>query len=1062
MRIFEVGKSVAALRLSGLVYTGVSTRLQRSLGLAALIAVLLPASGWAQDLAQYLAQNSTVKPAAVSAGYGKLPLSFEANQGQSAAAVKFMARGNGYSLFLTDSAAVLSMSKGSLAHARPTSEKPDAGHSSNPGFQTPGVGHPDLIGTDVMRMELVGSTKSAPISGTDRLEGIANYFIGNDPGNWHANVPTYGRVKYSGVYPGIDLIYYGNQRQLEYDFVVAPSADAKLARLRFSGIERLRLSAHGDLIVIAANGKVTFQKPVVYQVVDGERVGVDGRFALMAKNEVGFALGKYDRRRELVIDPVLSYSTYLGGAGSDVANAIAVDKSGDAYVTGYTMSTAFPTVTPYEKSNNDAPNGVAFVSKLNAAGTALIYSTYLGGSGGCSGVPVNSLNSGDVGNSIAVDASGDAYVAGQTCSASFPTLKPFQAANGKPSLGNGFVTKLNPAGDALVYSTYLGGSNGRAGDYVQAIAVDASGDAYVAGQAFSTNFPTTAGAYAPKTMVPNNNTGFVTKLNATGSALTYSTYLGNNVSTGLYAIAVDGSGEAYVAGYTIPGGYPVTKNAYQAAYPGNNTTVGVFTKLNSAGSALVYSTYLGGSGTGSTAGDLINGIAVDASGNAYLAGFTYSTNFPVLNAYQKVDKAPAGGYSGFVSKINATSGALVYSTYLGGSGNGRITALALDSKDDVFVTGFSFAADFPTTSGAFQTKNGAITNKATNAFLTELSPAGSGLTYSTYLGGSGTTSGNGDSSNGIGLDSLGNPYIAGYAYSANFPTSASAYQKAIKASAGKSNAVVAKITFVTASATTLTADVNPQKVGVGVTFTAYVPAAAGSSIVPTGTVGFSIDNGTAINVTLDDTGHAAYKTTTLAEGVHSVTAMYAGDDNYASSSATYSETIYGSASMEKIVSGSPQTVAVGATSAPLVVIVKDAKGDVVPGVVVTFSGTGVKLSSATATTGSNGEASITVVPTVAGTLTVKAAAAGVAATVSFTVNAISGTAPEPTASQVITIADALSGATVYYTTNGTTPTTASTKYTGPITLTSTETLKFIAVKAGYANSAVRTITDTVQ
>ena len=624
----------------------------------------------------------------------------------------------------------------------------------------------------------------------------------------------------------------------------------KLARLRFSGIEKLRLSAHGHLIVIAANGKVTFQKPVVYQVVDGEWVGVDGRFALMAKNVVGFALGKYDRRRELVIDPVLSYSTYLAGAGSDVANAIAVDKSGDAYVSGYTMSTAFPTVTPYEKTNNDAPNGVAFVSKLNAAATALIYSTYLGGSSGCSGVPVNALTSGDVGNGIAVDASGDAYVAGQTCSASCPTLKPFQAANGKPSLGNGFVTKLNPAGDALVYSTYLGGSNGRAGDYVQAIAVDASGD-------------------------------------------------------------------AYVEGYTIPGGYPVTKNAYQAAYPGNNTTVGVFSKLNSAGSALVYSTYLGGSGTGSTAGDLINGIAVDASGNAYLAGFTYSTTFPVLNAYQKVDKAPAGGYSRFVSKINATSGALVYSTYPGGSGNGRITALGLDSKDDVFVTGFSFAADFPTTSGAFQTKNGAITNKATNAFLTELSPAGSGLTYSTYLGGSGNTSGNGDSSNGIGLDSLGNPHIAGYAYSTNFPTSASAYQKAIKASAGKSNAVVAKITFVTASGTTLTADANPQKAGVGVTFTAYVAAAAGSSIVPTGTVGFSIDNGTAINVTLDDTGHAAYKTTTLAEGVHSVKATYAGDGNYASSSATYSETIYGAASTETIVSGSPQTVAVGATSAPL-------------------------------------------------------------------------------------------------------------------------------------------------
>jgi hypothetical protein len=642
---------------------------------------------------------------------------------------------------------------------------------------------------------------------------------------------------------------------------------------------------------------------------------------------------------------------------------------------------------------------------------------------------------------------------------------------------NVFLTKLNPAGSALLYSTYLGGEgSGPSGDWGTGIAIDASGNAYVTGWTWSDNFPTTTGAYqATDPSGDGISKAFVTKMNATGTQPIYSTYLGSNSGpsgprTAAQAIAINAAGNAYVTGFTYSNNFPVTSAAYQKtnkayAKSGSNAFV---TELNAAGTGLVFSTYIGGSAAPVALQDGASGIALDSTGNVYIAGGTHSSDYPVTSAaFQKTFAEASGDGNGFISKLNAAGSALEYSTFLGGSGaapcgGDRINGLTLDDSDEVLVTGFACSDNFPVTSGAFQTANKGTSKTASNAFLTQLNAAGSELVYSTYLGGSGSSTANsGDVGNAVKFLN-GSVYLAGATTSTNFPVSSAAYQKTNKATAGNTTAFVTTFALATASETTLVTDRTPQKAGVKVTFTADVTGASGSA-TPTGTVDFSVDGGTAVAETLDDTGHAAYATAALAEGVHTVKASYLGNVvHLASVSNTLSQTIYGAATTEAVVSGTSQTVVLGKTSAPLVVVVKDAKGDVVPGVVVTFSGTGVKLSSATATTGANGEVSVTAVPTVIGTLTVKAAAAGVTTAVSFTISANDGPTAEPGVTQVVTIAEATKGAIVYYTTNGTAPTTASTKYTGPITLTGTETLKFIAVAPGYTVSPVRTVVDTVQ
>ncbi|HKP93215.1 MAG TPA: SBBP repeat-containing protein [Chthoniobacterales bacterium] len=649
--------------------------------------------------------------------YGQLPLSFEANRGQAIASVDFLARGPGYTLSLEATQASF--------------------HLSNAG------------GSAVLHMQVIGGNGDVEPEGVTELEGKVNYFIGSDPKQWRQNIPTYGRVRYREVYRGIDLVYYGNQRQLEYDFIVAPGRNPGAIHLGFDGADKVAVDTNGDLLVTLGETILRQPKPLMYQEVGGKRHSVEGGYVVNADCEVSFDVGQYDAARPLIIDPTLVYSTYLGGSNSDLARAVAVDSSGNAYVTGYTTSTDFPTANAVQATLNGTAGGFGdrdvFVTKLNAAGTALIYSTYLGGSGG------------EEARGIAADAAGNAYVAGFTSSTNFPTANALQSSIGTDGQ-DAFVTKLNADGSALVYSTYLGGNG--SSEFGEAIAVDSSGNVYVTGSTFSGDFPTVNPIQA--TFGGGTSDAFITKINAAGTALVYSTYLGGSddaaisgvgLETGR-AIAVDSSGNAYVAGEENSTNFP-TANAIQATYGGGGTDAFV-AKINAAGSALVYSTYLGGG-----AQDSGEGIKADASGNAYVAGFTQSTNFPTANAIQPVNGGTTITQDAFVTKINATGSALVYSTYLGGTGGEIAFGIAVNGAGEAYVAGSTASAtSFPVMDAIQCERNG-----GQDLFITKFNAAGSAFVYSTYLGGSGS-----DDGQGIAIDSSNNAYITGSTTSTDFPT----------------------------------------------------------------------------------------------------------------------------------------------------------------------------------------------------------------------------------------------------------------------------------------------------
>jgi hypothetical protein len=762
----------------------------------------LSAAGAQQPLAA--GQNQPMNQVRTVANYGALPLAFEANQGRSDSRVRFASHGNGFSLFLSGTEAVLAL-------------------DANGNF-----------GSDLLRMQLTGSNPEATIAGEQPLPGTANYFLGNDPAQWHTGVPTYRRVRYTGLYPGIDLVYYGNQRQLEYDFIVAPGSDPKQIRLHFAGAKNLRVDADGSLVITAKNGDIAFQKPAIYQDENGQRKAIEGRFALFANHSASFRLGSYDRSRPLVIDPVLSYSTYLGGTGGDWASGIAVDKGGNAYITGWTSSTDFPVSSGALQTTIAQQPGIdyrytVFVTKLNSSGTAIEYSTYLGGSVG-----------NNIGLGIAVDSYGDAYVTGYTSSYAFPTTAgAFQTLN-HPS-GNAFVSKLNATGTALVYSTLIGGNGLWSGDQGNAITVDSLGDAYITGSTGSTNFPVSNGAFQSTNHSRVSN-AFVTEINPTGTGLVYSTFLGGSGSAyignfgtnfpsllplidlalqssgGLpfsfgdsgYGIAVDNSGSAYVAGLAPSLDFPVTAGAFQSK--NQNTTGSPFvTKVNPTGTGLVYSTFVGGSGTGFAWPELANAVAVDGSGNAYVAGVTGSTSFPVTaGAFQTSPGAANNyeGYDGVVFKLNPAGTALIYSTYLGGAVDGSqegttANGVAVDSAGDAYIGGSTSSAAFPVTPGAIETTNeGQLIQGGYNGFVTEIDPTGSVLLYSTFLGGTSSSPFAGDSVNGLARDGNGGIYVTGYANSQDFPVTASAYQA--KNKGAQVTAFVTKLNFGAAIAPTIT------------------------------------------------------------------------------------------------------------------------------------------------------------------------------------------------------------------------------------------------------------------
>lgn len=487
------------------------------------------------NIVPYTSPDLSAAPAADTArlaeNYGKLPLSFELNQGQTDAQVKYLSRGAGYSLFLTPREAVLSLSK-----PTPSQEK-----QALKGDKTDAPAHTQGA---VIRMSLVGSNEKPTVRGQDKLPGVSNYLTGNDPKKWTTGVEHYAKVHYDNVYPGIDLVYYGNQRQLEYDFIVAPGADPKAIQLGFKGADTLEINKAGDLVLHTPLGEVIQHKPFIYQEINGQRKSIEGKYILppgKGRNEgtqVAFQVASYDKAKPLIIDPILSYSTYLGGSGREGASSIAVDRAGNAYVTGGTQSTDFPTTAGvYDTTANGFD---AFVVKLNPSGTVLSYATYLGGSGS------------DVAFGIAL-AAGSAYVTGFTTSTNFPTTTgAYDTSFGGSS--DAFVVKLNPTGRVLTYSTYLGGN---ALDLGYDIAVDGTG-AYVTGYTYSNDFPTTARADAT---LGGSFDAFVTKLNNTGTALTYSTYLGGSASEVALGIAVK-AGRAYITGYTESNDFPTTPGAY--------------------------------------------------------------------------------------------------------------------------------------------------------------------------------------------------------------------------------------------------------------------------------------------------------------------------------------------------------------------------------------------------------------------------------------------------------------------------------------------------------------------
>lgn len=655
--------------------------------------------------------------------YRARPTSFEVNVGQEDSAVKFSSRGNGYRIFLTADGARVAFGYGAKA------------------------------ATSSFAMKFRGSNVDSHVFGLEKLSRTTNYFVGRNASKWRTNVANYARVEYAAIYPGIDLVYYGKDDELEFDLIVQPNARPSDIGIDFSGMgrtPRVLLDSHGDLTVRDEGGEVRMHSPVVYQRgTNNEAIRIPAHYLVTqgAKRstkkdqEVVLRVGNYDRSKPLIVDPVVTFSTFLGGTQFDNAKAVAVDSTGNVYVVGGTFSTDFPTFNPIQASLHGY-NGDAFVTKINAAGTAILFSTFLGGSFS------------QQANGVAVDSVGNVYVVGQTASNDFPvTQGAFDTSCNScgTSAGVAFVSKLDSTGSRLLYSTYLGGTGGNAtGDEGDAIAVDASGFAYVTGGSFSPDFPTTPGAFQ-RARIGGSEQVFVTVLDTGGSALNYSTYLGGGEGFG---IAVNASGNAYVAGATGTATFPTTPGAFQtaignAAGSGNDAFI---TELNSSGSGLVYSTFLGGASE-----DYAGGVAIDGAGNAYVAGQTLSTNFPVKNAFQQTLKGAANAY---VAKLSPNGSALAYSTYLGGSNDDSGVTIAVDSAGDAYVTGFAESTDFPLV-GALQSTYG---GGSMDAFLTELEPNGTPV-FSTFIGG-----GSGDQGNGIAVDSAGNVYLAGTTQSGGFPT----------------------------------------------------------------------------------------------------------------------------------------------------------------------------------------------------------------------------------------------------------------------------------------------------
>lgn len=747
--------------------------------LALIIAAVVVAAG-----VLYLNDAGSVRllpdlETAAVAHYGKIPLHFEENVGQSDAEVRYIARGRGYSMMLARDRALVALQNDNRS--------------------------------GVLEMSFAGRQAETAITAENELEGKVNYLIGSEPSDWKTDIATFEKVRYREIYRGIDMVFYGNQQELEFDFVVSPAASPDAIALEFSGVDDLDLSENGDLLISVAGTQIVQRKPFAYQELNGERLEVAAGYSIGAdsakKRRISFEIGEYDASRPLIIDPVLTYSTFVGGTPGtggfnigDRGTGIALDPSGNAYVTGTTTSSTFPTVNPFQTQITGGSS--AFVTKINAAGTGFLYSTYLNGTAIPQGG--NTLAA-----AIAVNAGGNAFVTGITQACNFPTTAGAFLPSTAPGCGGnfkGFLAKLSAAGNGLDYSTYIGdpafGFNGE----MLAVAVDGSNNAYVAGFNSLSTFPTTAGAFRPAPVPGSGADGFVMKFNPTGTGLVYSTFLGGgNLNTadafGLQssvaqAIALDSSNNVVVTGHTTATNFPVTAGAVQSQYSGFRD--GFVTKLNSTGTGVIFSTYLGGSGRDAEPAN----VAVDASNNVYIATNTQSNNFPttatsfqpfsigfaVLTALTKLSPAGSMIYSTFTGFSTAT---VAYTSNIAVDGGGR-----------AYVAGNGATEVFPVNQVALPV------TPSQNNFIGRFNTAGTGMFFGTYLNG---TAGNGTAIYDIAVDANGNSYLTGATTETNFPITAGAPQS-VNQNTGLGNAFISKISLAGGDCPAITIDPQPSKV----------------------------------------------------------------------------------------------------------------------------------------------------------------------------------------------------------------------------------------------------------
>jgi uncharacterized repeat protein (TIGR01451 family) len=667
-----------------------------------------------------LAAAASGAPASLAEVSAKMPLRFEENVGQlREAGVRYFAQGKGYRLLLSAGEAELRLD----------------------GAEAP----------ETVRLRLAGGAGEPALAGVDPLPTKTHYLLGRDPRGWHTGVANFAAVRYQNVYPGTDMVFAGNERRVEQTFYLAAGAEPRRIRMVYEGAAQAEVGKGGELILHTQKGGLTADRPVAYQTVRGQRRPVECRYALLSQGTgapaVGFVLGKYDRKRPLVIDPVFSNSTFLGGADGENGNAVGIDGSGNIYIAGGTISTNFPATSGSAQTSNGGPVGAeawdGFIAKIDPTGTTLLYATYLGGSGS------------DEVNGIAVDAAGNAYLTGYTYSTDFPGVTGGSIQSAYAGERDAFLAKLNAAGSALIYSTYLGGA---VTDHGKGVAIDASGNAYVTGFTGSDDFPVTVGAFQTS-FAGAVSDAFVTKVDSTGSAVVYSTFLGTSDEDAANGIAVDTAGGAYVAGTTCSTSFPVTAGALETVSPGADCDNGLFdafvTKLNAAGTALAYSTYLGGEKY-----DAANGLAVDADGKAYVTGVTTSTSFTGVDGSSYQPGNPFQGTGAFLTKIDAAGDAVSYSTFLGGLGDGETSGqgVTVDAAGNAYVTGIVTVVDaheeIPIANATtLQTSPGSL---EPDGFVTKFDATGF-VVLSTFFGGR-----DADAGSAIAVDSSRNAiYVAG-------------------------------------------------------------------------------------------------------------------------------------------------------------------------------------------------------------------------------------------------------------------------------------------------------------